>query len=180
MSSSIPLDALTTPRRTHASAAFARACHRCCYNGELLSYGWTALIIHSKLSVQWTLHRVLLHADFKTATYEVCTDGYLESIEESEEDKKIRVLVEVKAVMRDKKRSQESYARDCGVAEESTENEELGDYHLQRTAQTSWNVFWENLPNTPPCPTIQHIYQYTLIVIKNLSPGHRRPSEHTR
>ncbi|KAL4934807.1 hypothetical protein BDV06DRAFT_229424 [Aspergillus oleicola] len=74
-------------------------------NTALLNF-LTALIIHSKLSVQWSLHRVPLHADFKTASYEARTDGYLESIEESEEDKKIRALVEVKAVLRDKKWSQ--------------------------------------------------------------------------
>ncbi|KAL2821904.1 hypothetical protein BJX63DRAFT_427265 [Aspergillus granulosus] len=73
-------------------------------NTALLNF-LTALTIHMKLSVQWSLHRVPLHADFNTASYEARTDGYLESIEESEKDKKIRALIEVKAALREIKRN---------------------------------------------------------------------------
>ncbi|KAL4946272.1 hypothetical protein BDV06DRAFT_183087 [Aspergillus oleicola] len=72
-------------------------------NTALLSL-LSALIIHFDLPLEWTLHRVPLVADFATASFEARTDGYLEATQKTKEGKAIRALVEVKAVLRDKKK----------------------------------------------------------------------------
>lgn len=74
-------------------------------NTALLNF-LTALIMHLGLYVQWTLHRIPLHADFMSASYEARTDGYLSCLGKVDHEKKVRALVEVKAVQRDIKRNQ--------------------------------------------------------------------------
>nr|KMM68379.1 hypothetical protein CPAG_04708 [Coccidioides posadasii RMSCC 3488] len=61
----------------------------------------SALTLHSGLPNHWTLHRKSFKAYFTHASFEARTDGYLE---DTKPDGKIRALIEVKAVARERKR----------------------------------------------------------------------------
>lgn len=63
----------------------------------------SALTLHSGLPNHWTLHRKSFKACFTHASFEARTDGYLE---DTKPDGKIRALIEVKAVAREKKEKQ--------------------------------------------------------------------------
>lgn len=75
-------------------------------NTALINY-LEALIAHSGLPLRWSLHRVPLKANFGNKSYEARTDGYLQTTRgnarDERRDKKIRALVEAKAVLRDLK-----------------------------------------------------------------------------
>ncbi|KKK17411.1 hypothetical protein P175DRAFT_0487414 [Aspergillus ochraceoroseus IBT 24754] len=60
-----------------------------------------ALTMHFPAANDWTLHRKSFKADFQKASFEARTDGYLE--DHSDPDK-ARALIEVKPIMRNKKR----------------------------------------------------------------------------
>ncbi|RAL03730.1 uncharacterized protein BO80DRAFT_268743 [Aspergillus ibericus CBS 121593] len=70
-------------------------------NAALISFV-NALTLHSDICVVWSFHRIPLKADFNPASYEARTDGYLEIPSTTDEWKRIRALVEVKAASRRK------------------------------------------------------------------------------
>lgn len=61
----------------------------------------SALTLHAGLANHWTLHRKSFKASFTNASFEARTDGYLE---DKKPDGRVRALVEVKAVPRERKR----------------------------------------------------------------------------
>ncbi|KAL4937352.1 hypothetical protein BDV06DRAFT_227035 [Aspergillus oleicola] len=73
-------------------------------NTALLDY-LISLILYAGLPLRLSLHRLPLHAEFETAKYEARTDGRLKCKKGVPRDKKVRALIEVKPVMRSKKRN---------------------------------------------------------------------------
>ncbi|OJD21719.1 hypothetical protein ACJ73_06943 [Blastomyces percursus] len=61
----------------------------------------SALTLNAGLPDHWTLHRKSYKAYFTHASFEACTDGYLE---DTKPGGKVRALIEVKAVPRERKR----------------------------------------------------------------------------
>jgi len=57
------------------------------------------LTMFADLSNEWTIHRRILTAEFKTADFEARTDGYLRDLG----SKEIRAIIEVKAASRARK-----------------------------------------------------------------------------
>ncbi|KAL4966498.1 uncharacterized protein BDV14DRAFT_198953 [Aspergillus stella-maris] len=65
-----------------------------------------ALIIQTGLPLRWTLRRLPLKAHFNTENYNARTDGCLRCTKKVPLEKRVRALVEVKPVLRGKKRHQ--------------------------------------------------------------------------
>ncbi|KAL4966500.1 uncharacterized protein BDV14DRAFT_171191 [Aspergillus stella-maris] len=87
-----------------------------------------ALIMHFNLPFEWTLHRVPLLADFATASYTARTDGYLVATEDKREGKRIRALVEVKAVLRDKQEKDIAMQEAAQMVAWITNHPDIGGY----------------------------------------------------
>ncbi|RDW84141.1 uncharacterized protein DSM5745_04467 [Aspergillus mulundensis] len=65
----------------------------------------SALTLHTLLPLRWSMHRVPLKANFGNASYEARTDGYLDMTGVERRGQRIRALIEVKAVYRNRKRA---------------------------------------------------------------------------
>ncbi|KAL4954515.1 hypothetical protein BDW69DRAFT_205141 [Aspergillus filifer] len=65
-----------------------------------------ALIIRTGLPLRWTLRRLPLKAHFNTENYNARTDGCLRCTKRGPLEKRVRALVEVKPVLRGRKRQQ--------------------------------------------------------------------------
>ncbi|PTU19060.1 hypothetical protein P175DRAFT_0549059 [Aspergillus ochraceoroseus IBT 24754] len=81
---------LETP--TKLALSFSRACGDCIHQ----------LIMYFPQASDWTLHRKSFKAEFKQASFEARTDGYLEDGGSSE---RVRALIEVKLMLRRKKQN---------------------------------------------------------------------------